>query len=114
MGPLRVLDPITLWVKLLLLNVAIIEMDCDVNGDGDGTMAMQIPESEESSPIRVTRDEVPECLKLNKSLYLDGIHPRVFKELKFDIADLLTKILYLSFKSASGPVDWKTVRVTLN
>ncbi|CAM5130961.1 unnamed protein product [Natator depressus] len=40
------------------------------------------------------------------------IHPRVLKELKCEIAELLTVVCNLSFKSATIPNDWKIANVT--
>uniref|UniRef100_K7F105 Reverse transcriptase domain-containing protein n=1 Tax=Pelodiscus sinensis TaxID=13735 RepID=K7F105_PELSI len=53
-----------------------------------------------------------EKLNVNKSLGPDGIHPRVLKELKWEIAELLSVVCNLSFKSASIPNDWKVANVT--
>ncbi|CAM5165119.1 unnamed protein product [Natator depressus] len=41
----------------------------------------------------------------------DGIHPRVLKELKCEIAELLTMVCNLFFKLASVPNDWKIANV---
>lgn len=42
----------------------------------------------------------------------DDIHARVLKELKYEAADLLTKIYNLSFRSDGTPVDWIVANVT--
>ncbi|CAM4592116.1 unnamed protein product, partial [Lepidochelys kempii] len=71
--------------------------------------------SEELLQIEVTLEEVLELiekLNRNKSLGPDGIHPRVLKELKCEIAELLTMVCNLSFKSATVPSDWKIANVT--
>uniref|UniRef100_A0A452IGB1 Reverse transcriptase domain-containing protein n=1 Tax=Gopherus agassizii TaxID=38772 RepID=A0A452IGB1_9SAUR len=71
--------------------------------------------SEELSQIEVSLEEVLELidkLNINKSPEPDGIHPRVLKELKCEVAELLTKVCNLSFKSASVPNDWKLANVT--
>uniref|UniRef100_A0A8C3F3S5 Reverse transcriptase domain-containing protein n=1 Tax=Chrysemys picta bellii TaxID=8478 RepID=A0A8C3F3S5_CHRPI len=71
--------------------------------------------SEELSQIEVSLEEVLELidkLNSNKSPGPDGIHPRVLKELKCEVAELLTKVCNLSFKSASVPNDWKLANVT--
>ncbi|CAM4721027.1 unnamed protein product [Lepidochelys kempii] len=71
--------------------------------------------SEELSQTEVSLEEVLEQidkLKSNKSPGLDGIHPRVLKELKCEIAELLTVVCNLSFKSASVPDDWRIDNVT--
>ncbi|CAM4545379.1 unnamed protein product [Caretta caretta] len=70
--------------------------------------------SEELSQIEVSLEEVLESIdKLisNKSPGPDGIHPRVLKELKCEIAELLTMVCKLSFKSASVPNYWKIAKV---
>uniref|UniRef100_K7EXX2 Endonuclease/exonuclease/phosphatase domain-containing protein n=1 Tax=Pelodiscus sinensis TaxID=13735 RepID=K7EXX2_PELSI len=72
-------------------------------------------ESEELSRIEVSLEEVLEQiekLNVNKSPGPDGIHPRVLKELKWEIAELLSVVCNLSFKSASVPNDWKVANVT--
>ena len=66
------------------------------------------------SHIEVTREEVMRLLdnlKTDKSPGPDGIHPRVLKELKCELVDLLTKICNLSLNSASVPEDWKVANV---
>ncbi|CAM5124147.1 unnamed protein product [Natator depressus] len=71
--------------------------------------------SEELSQIEASLEEVLELIeKLNskKSPGPDGIHPRVLKELKCEIAELLTMVCNLSFKSATVPNDWKIANVT--
>ncbi|CAM4529159.1 unnamed protein product [Caretta caretta] len=71
--------------------------------------------SEELLQIEVTLEEVLELiekLNRNKSLGPDGIHPRVLKELKCEIAELLTMVCNLSFKSATVLSDWKIANVT--
>ncbi|CAM4589829.1 unnamed protein product [Lepidochelys kempii] len=71
--------------------------------------------SEEWSQIKVSLEEVLESiekLNSNKSPGPDGIHPRVLKELKCEIAELLTMVCNLSFKSATVPNDWKISNVT--
>ncbi|CAM4661225.1 unnamed protein product [Lepidochelys kempii] len=71
--------------------------------------------SEELSQIEVSLEEVLELIeKFNstKSPGPDGIHPRVLKELKCEIAELLTMVCNLSFKSAIVPNDWKIANVT--
>ncbi|KAG6938185.1 hypothetical protein G0U57_007088, partial [Chelydra serpentina] len=70
--------------------------------------------SEELSQIEVSLEEVLEQidkLNSNKSPGTDGIHPRVLKELKCEIAGLLTVIFNLSFKSASVPNDYRIANV---
>ncbi|CAM4382079.1 unnamed protein product [Lepidochelys olivacea] len=70
--------------------------------------------SEELSQIEVSLEEVLELiekLNSNKSLGPDGIHPRVLKDLKCEIAELLTMVCNLSFKSATVPNDCKTANV---
>ncbi|CAM4589082.1 unnamed protein product [Caretta caretta] len=70
--------------------------------------------SEELSQIEVSLEEVLELiekLNSNKSPGPDGIHPRVLKELKCEIAELLTMVYNLSFKSATVPNDWKIANV---
>uniref|UniRef100_K7F032 Reverse transcriptase domain-containing protein n=1 Tax=Pelodiscus sinensis TaxID=13735 RepID=K7F032_PELSI len=72
-------------------------------------------ESEELSRIEVSLEvflEQIEKLNVNKSPGLDGIHPRVLKELKWEIAELLSVVCNLSFKSASVPNDSKVANVT--
>uniref|UniRef100_A0A8C3I5X8 Reverse transcriptase domain-containing protein n=1 Tax=Chrysemys picta bellii TaxID=8478 RepID=A0A8C3I5X8_CHRPI len=57
-------------------------------------------------------EEILELIdKLNKSLRPDGIHPRVLKELKCEVAELLTMVCNLSFKSAPVPNGWKIANV---
>lgn len=54
--------------------------------------------SEKVNQIEVVRVEVLELinnLKDNKPPGLDGLHPRVFKELKYSIADNLTIIIVM-------------------
>ncbi|CAM5146477.1 unnamed protein product [Natator depressus] len=71
--------------------------------------------SEELSQIEVSLEEVLELiekLNSNESPGSDGIHPRVLKELKCEIAELLTMVCNLSFKSATVPNDWKIANVT--
>ncbi|CAM4478491.1 unnamed protein product [Lepidochelys kempii] len=71
--------------------------------------------SEELSQIEVTLEEVLELiekLNSNTSPGPDGIHPRVLKELKCEIVELLTMVCNLSFKSATVPNDWKRANVT--
>ncbi|CAM5086896.1 unnamed protein product [Natator depressus] len=70
--------------------------------------------SEELSQIEVSLEEVLELIEKlnnNKSPGPDGIHPRVLKELKCEIVELLTMICHLSFKSATVPNDWKIANV---
>ncbi|CAM4678027.1 unnamed protein product [Lepidochelys kempii] len=70
--------------------------------------------SEELSHIEVSLEEVLELIKKlnsNKSPGPDGIHPGVLKELKYEIAELLTMVCDLSFKSAPVPNDWKIANV---
>ncbi|XP_061469435.1 uncharacterized protein LOC133378834 isoform X1 [Rhineura floridana] len=72
-------------------------------------------DSEELRQIVVTREEVLgliDNIKTDKSLGPDDIHLRVLKELKGEIADLLTKICNLSLGSSSVPEDWKVANVT--
>ncbi|CAM4590202.1 unnamed protein product, partial [Caretta caretta] len=69
----------------------------------------------ELSQIEVTLEkvlELTEKLNSNKSPEPDGIHPRVLKELKCEIVELLTMVCNLSFKSATVPNDWKKANVT--
>ncbi|CAM4722295.1 unnamed protein product, partial [Lepidochelys kempii] len=64
--------------------------------------------------MEVSLEEVLEQtdkLNSNKSLGPDGIHLRVLKELKCEIAGLLTGICNLSFKSTSVPNDWRIANV---
>ncbi|CAM4653796.1 unnamed protein product [Lepidochelys kempii] len=71
--------------------------------------------SEELSQIEVSLEEVLELivkLNSNKSPEPDGIHPRALRELKCEIAELLTMVCNLSFKSATVPKDWKIANVT--
>ncbi|CAM4676294.1 unnamed protein product [Lepidochelys kempii] len=71
--------------------------------------------SEELSQIEVSLEEVLELIEKfnsNMSLGPDGIHPRVLKELKCEIVELLTMVFNLSFKSATVPNDWKIANVT--
>ncbi|KAG6940840.1 hypothetical protein G0U57_011320 [Chelydra serpentina] len=71
--------------------------------------------SEELRQIEVSLEEVLELidkLNCNKSPGPDGIHPRVLKELKCEIAELLTVVCNLSFKSASVSNDWVIANVT--
>ncbi|CAM5084504.1 unnamed protein product, partial [Eretmochelys imbricata] len=71
--------------------------------------------SEELSQIEVSLEEILELIEkfnTNKSPGPDGIHPRVLKELKCEIAELLTMVSNLSFKSASVPNDWKIANIT--
>ncbi|CAM5143906.1 unnamed protein product [Eretmochelys imbricata] len=71
--------------------------------------------SEELSQIEVTLEEVLELiekLNSNKSPGPDGIHPRVLKELKCEIVELLTMVCKLSFMSVTVPNDWKIANVT--
>ncbi|CAM5127487.1 unnamed protein product [Eretmochelys imbricata] len=71
--------------------------------------------SEELSQIEVTLEkvlELTEKLNSNKSPEPDGIHPRVLKELKCEIVELLTMVCNLSFKSATVPNDCKKANVT--
>ncbi|KAG6933041.1 hypothetical protein G0U57_020115, partial [Chelydra serpentina] len=70
--------------------------------------------SEELSQIEVSLEEVLKLidkLNCNKSPGPDGIHPRVLKELKCEIAELFTRVCNLSFKLASVPNDWKIANV---
>ncbi|CAM5075917.1 unnamed protein product [Eretmochelys imbricata] len=70
--------------------------------------------SEELSQIEVSLEKVLELiekLNSNKSPGPDGIHPRVLKELKCEIAELLTIVPNLSFKSAAVLNDWKIATV---
>ncbi|XP_065409551.1 dnaJ homolog subfamily C member 12 isoform X1 [Chrysemys picta bellii] len=71
------------------------------------------------SPLHVTYLPASHTLRplpvqgvINKSPGPDGIHPRILKELKCEIAELLTMVCNLSFKSSSVPNDWKIVNVT--
>ncbi|CAM4650296.1 unnamed protein product [Lepidochelys olivacea] len=67
------------------------------------------------SQIEVSLEEVLEQidkLNNNKSPGPDGIHPRVLKELKCEIAELLTVVCNLAFKSASVPNERRIVNVT--
>lgn len=41
-----------------------------------------------------------------------NIHPRVLKELKLEITDLLTVVCKLSLKTASVLEDWRVANVT--
>ena len=50
-------------------------------------------------------------LKINKSLSPDGIHPLVIKELRNEVADHLTKIYNLPFKTATVPEDLRIAHV---
>ncbi|CAM4553636.1 unnamed protein product [Lepidochelys olivacea] len=71
--------------------------------------------SEELSQIEVSLEEVLELIEKlyrNTSPGPDGIHPRVLKELRCEIAELLIMVCNLSFKSATVPNDWKTANVT--
>ncbi|CAM4524930.1 unnamed protein product [Lepidochelys kempii] len=71
--------------------------------------------SEELSQIEVTLEEVLELiekLNSNKSPGPDGIHPRVLKELKCEIVELLTMVCKLSFMSVTVSNDWKIANVT--
>ncbi|CAM4600474.1 unnamed protein product, partial [Lepidochelys olivacea] len=70
--------------------------------------------SEELSQIEVSLQEVLELIEKfssNKSPGPDGIYPRVLKELKCEIVELLTMACNLSFKSATVPNDWKISNV---
>lgn len=49
---------------------------------------------------------------VSKAPGINGIHSRFLKELKCEIADLLTKICNLSLRSAFVPEDWKADNVT--
>ncbi|CAM4408569.1 unnamed protein product, partial [Caretta caretta] len=71
--------------------------------------------SEELSQIEVSLEEVLELiekLNSNKSPGPDGIHPKVLKELKCEIVELLTMVCNLSFKSATVPSDLKRANIT--
>ncbi|XP_053160851.1 uncharacterized protein LOC128349017 isoform X3 [Hemicordylus capensis] len=71
--------------------------------------------AEELGEFELTREDVINCLeklKINKSPGPDGFHPRVLKELKCKIADLLAKIYNSSLQSDSVPEDWKVASVT--
>ncbi|XP_053155158.1 uncharacterized protein LOC128346183 [Hemicordylus capensis] len=72
-------------------------------------------EAKELSQIEVTRVDVLNCFekfKTSKSSGPDSMHPRVFKELKCELADLLAKIYNLSLQSGSVPEDWRVANVT--
>uniref|UniRef100_A0A8C3H706 Reverse transcriptase domain-containing protein n=1 Tax=Chrysemys picta bellii TaxID=8478 RepID=A0A8C3H706_CHRPI len=87
----------------------------DVRESPKPELAFVGDKSEELSRIEVSREEVLELidkLNINKSPGPDGIHPRVLKELKSEVVELLTKVCNLSFKSASVPNDWKLANVT--
>lgn len=45
--------------------------------------------------------ELIDTLQTKNSLGPDGIHPRVLKEVKYEIANLLNKICNMSLRSAS-------------
>ena len=88
---------------------------CSLQRIQDRCLMFSGRESEELRQILVTKDEalnLIDKLKANKSPGPDGIHPRVLKGLKYEIADLLTKICKMSISSASVPEDWKMANVT--
>ena len=71
--------------------------------------------AEELKEISIHREDVLQLLdklKSSKSPGPDGIHPRVLKELKYEIADLLLVICELSLKSSLIPEDWRIANVT--
>ena len=62
----------------------------------------------ELNQIQVKREDVldlTDTLKISKSLGQDDIHPRVIKQLRNEVADLVTKICNLSLKTAKVPED---------
>lgn len=72
--------------------------------------------SEELKGIEVLRDQVLKLignLQDNKSLNLDGIHLRVFKEPKYEITYFLPKVHCLTLKSATVLGDWRVANVML-
>ena len=75
----------------------------------------QPPLTKELSQIMVNKDDVLDQIDkliINKSPGPDGIHPRVIKELRNEVADLLTRVCNLSLKTATVPEDWRIANVT--
>jgi hypothetical protein len=61
------------------------------------------------------REEVVEQLEglnIYKSIGPDGLHPRVLKETREQLADSLTHIFNLSMESGEVPEDWRVANVT--
>ena len=52
-------------------------------------------------------------LQPNKAAGPDGIHPRVLKEIKDDLAPVLVDFFQRSLNSGEVPDDWKEANVTL-
>ena len=72
----------------------------------------QPPLTKELSQIMVNKDDVLDQIDkliINKSPGPDGIHPRVIKELRNEVADLLTRVCNLSLKTATVPEDWRRI-----
>lgn len=71
--------------------------------------------SEELDHIDMTIEDILEQinkLNINKLLRLDGIHARVLRELKCEIADLLAIVCNLSLQMASVSQDWWITNIT--
>uniref|UniRef100_A0A493THY5 Reverse transcriptase domain-containing protein n=1 Tax=Anas platyrhynchos platyrhynchos TaxID=8840 RepID=A0A493THY5_ANAPP len=75
-----------------------------VEGDGEQNVASTIHEEMVGEPVR--------HLDVRKSMGLDGIHPRVLRELAEELAKLLSIIYWQSWLSGEVPVDWQLAKVT--
>ena len=53
-----------------------------------------------------------EGLNIYKSIGPDGLHPRVLKESREQLADSLTIIFNLSMENGEVPEDWRVANVT--
>lgn len=81
----------------------------DVNGTDDKFLG------EKLTFITVTEQEVLkklQCLKINKSVGPDNIHPKLLLELKLTLAKPLAKLFQLSLNTGVVPEDWRIANVT--
>lgn len=72
-------------------------------------------DSKEINNINITKEKIERVLqrlKTNKSPGLDGIHPRVIKEMKDELVEPLRILFTSSLEEGIVPEDWKVAHIT--
>ncbi|PKU46187.1 rna-directed dna polymerase from mobile element jockey-like [Limosa lapponica baueri] len=72
-------------------------------------------EGKQNEGITIKEEEISDllrCLDAHKSMGLDGLHPRVLKELTDALAKPLSIIYMKSWLTGEVPMDWRVANVT--